>query len=350
MILRSLTASALLLCASACLDADEAKRELPSITRAKEQAHADARARQGLNPPLGELKQFDETAADAGSAAVMPKTIVAEPVQAPSQPDGQALLRGWGKATPGDYAVIGCSHFVNMFGNRVRRRAQLRLEVVAEDAVSVILRISGTGSEEHDSSRPEVKRKHWKLDLKGSAELVMLRGVDQGLGAPLPARHLGSPAQKQVAVGQARVLASCSRLEASGTEARDRCVAAETAKHYLTAGLISELSADTSNGCRLLESGGVVASKRNARDKDGTEYLVLRRGDQEFRERVLTAAGGLVKLEVQRLRYLRRAEPGSVVFEKKHYAPDVIDTRSLHLVDWALRRIVPGFPPQLAMD
>lgn len=356
--MRSPVLAVLALALTACAD-DERALEGRSVAEleVKKKALADqalqAHLQKGAINQVAPLREYAEedagSPAGVGKAAALPgDTELPKPVV---QADPGALLRGWQKARVGDFVTVSCAHFVNKFGNRVRRRVQLRLDVVAADAKSVIVRVRGTGNEEHDSSHPEVKRRHWTAEFKGAGELVMQREADETLGIPIPARNLAPPVDRPVDLGKRRLPSRCSQLPTPNEEDKvERCVAAEPADLYLTAGLVSELSALTRNGCHVTSYGGVEPPKRSAADGDGFQFAFTRRGDAEFRERALLAAGGLVKLEVQRLRYVRAAEPGSVLFEGKHYAPSVTDTKRLQLLDWAIQRVMPEYPLQLPVE
>lgn len=350
-VLRACICLTLIVVASAaCVDEASVRRETEAESEVKKKATADqaAKVRDGLKP-IGELRRFEDVVVDAGSRVAFPP-LQLHPPKALEQPEPATLARAWEEAKRGDFVELSCAHFVNRFGNRVRRRVQASLQVVSADPRAVVVRMRATGTEEHDSTRPEVKRKHWTAKFSSAADLVVLRVVDQELGPPLPARHLAVPDETVMTISKQPVTALCSRLPTVDEDQKKRCVASEPGELYLTAGLVSDVETATGNGCRVTAFGAKTASQKQQPEQDAAQYMFVRRGNTLSRERVIAAAAGVVKVEVQGLRYLRKPEAGSVVFEQRNYAPGVVDARKLQLLDWVLQRVFNKYPVQLPIE
>jgi hypothetical protein len=351
---RALLVMALLGC-SACYEDQVGPSQSDSERRLKEKAQEDAilkaHLQKGPPQPLRELNDFD-VMLDAGtlkqSAAPKPLPELPKPL---GQPDGALLVKAWRDAKSGDFVTVQCAHFISLYGNRVRRRVQLRLEVAEADDRALKLRVRGGGVEEHDSTNPATKRKHWTADFHGAAELVMQRAPDEKLGAAQPARNLSDAVARVIDLGAAKIEARCAESKGSvEVERKERCIATETARLYLTAGLVSELGPMTNNGCKVTGFGNTAPAPHLPSDVDATQYSFTERGGAKFRERAASAAGGMVRTELQRLKYVRAPEAGSVSWDGRNFAPGLVDTRKQHVLDWALQRVMPEYPEQLATD
>lgn len=347
----------LILCFTACDDGPDLSK-LPSVTerrvreRAQKEQAIGAIERRGPPQALGELKDFD-VVGDAGvpePGALQPLEPAVGDPPVLAQPDSKALIAAWAKAEVGDFVTVRCKRSVSLYGNRVTRTVQLVLDVVDADKQTVTVRVRGTGREQHDSTNPRTKNKHWAVDMSGAAKLTLRRAPDAKLGAPVPVRNLAEPKHGTARVGNGSLNIRCAASSTSAeADPKERCLAADPGSLYLTAGLLSELSVKAKNGCEVTDVARAPPTPLRTSDVDAAQYALSDRG-RKFRERVLVAAAGMVRVELQGLQPLHKEQPSSVVFDGKHYAPKIVDTRKLHLLDWAIQRVMPSFPTQLAVD